>query len=63
MGRGQALFPSLTDTRTPLPFLPQGPRDVSCEDCTLLGSRALTGPLQTWGLGEAHPGCTWVISP
>lgn len=65
---GQALLPSLAETRTPLPALPES-CIVSCRGCTwsttefsaLLHSLVPTGPT---GLGavEAHPGFSWATS-
>lgn len=54
---GQALFPSLAETRTPLPSLPES-RGVSCRGCAwsatefspVLHSLALMGPSRAWGL-------------
>lgn len=53
----QALFPSLAETRTPLPSLPES-RGVSCRGCawsatkfsTVPRSLAMTGPSRAWGL-------------
>lgn len=53
----QALFPSLAETRTPLPSLPES-RGVSCRGCAWSAtefsavprSLALTGPSRAWGL-------------
>lgn len=73
-GRGQALFPSLTMTQTPLPFFlgQQGPYDI-CEDTTSPTNTLFVGEfvLSSWDaksptarvLGEAGLGCTWVVSP
>lgn len=73
--RGQARFPSLTGTQTPLPFLlwRQGPYNTSCEDSTsptstlffcesVLSVQAVESPVA--GVpGEANPGRRWVVKP
>lgn len=64
----QALFPSLAETRTPPPALPES-CVVYCRGCTwftaefsaLLRSLVPTGPTSL-GAVEAHPGFSWATS-
>lgn len=68
-GGGQALFPSLAETRPLLPSLPE-----SCVVLTRLclvrhrilrfaTSTGADGPLTGLGAVEAHPGFSWATSP